>query len=299
MTATGVSDPQTILVPFGYPIVIYLTLAAIAAGTALLAVWMLLRGEATERVAGRRGLLVATFAILVGGLSLVLDLEAPGLFAYILRYFNPASMIAWGARAITVFGLLTAFAWWALGRDTDACGSPRVRGIMPAALLLIALLAGFIGLYPAWVLAQSTARPLWASPLLAPLLFLSAVHAGVAVHLLGRGARRWHGLGLELALVVLQAVVFVLYLLQIDSAYGVAKARIMTGSLAPWLWVGVVLIGWLVPLALARRGDAGDSGTGVGLGAWRAVAILIGVLALRAVLVFGGQGAEALIASVL
>ncbi len=298
MQATGISDPQIVLVPFGVPIVVYLTFAAIAAGTALLAVWLLFRGDSAERSAGRRGLLVATFAIAIGGCSLILDLEAPALFTYILRYFNPASMIAWGARAITVFGLLTAFTWWALGRDTDASGAPRVRGILPVALVLIALLSVFIGLYPAWVLAQSTARPLWASPLLAPLLLLSAIHAGVAVHLLGRGARRWQGSGLEIGLVALQAVVLVLYLLQIDAAYGAAKARLMTGSLAPWLWGGVVLIGWLVPLALSRRGGTDKGDSGVGLAAWRAIAILIGVLALRAVLVFGGQGAEALIAAV-
>ena len=61
------------------------------------------------------------------------------------------------------------------------------------------------------------------------------------------------------------------------------------GDLAPWLWLGVVLVGWLVPLGLAARGGSR------GLQAVRAAAVLTGVLALRAVIVFGGQGSAALL----
>lgn len=63
----------------------------------------------------------------------------------------------------------------------------------------------------------------------------------------------------------------------------------VSGELAPWLWGGVVLLGWLVPLALALW----DGGRGALI--LRATAVLAGALALRTLLVFGGQGSAALL----
>lgn len=272
-----------VLTPFGWPIVVYLGLAAIAAGSALLGSWRLLGGD---RALGRRHLLVTLAAMAAGAIFLVADLEAPGRFLTILVHFNPASMIAWGARAISVFAILTAFIWWSTGRSRDAGSDPSPPSVtLRVGVLILMGLALFVGLYPAWVLAQAAARPLWDSVFVAPLFLASALHAGVAVHLVqhGRNRGRRNGLagrGVEFSLIAVQALLLALFLLGIGDAYGDARDRLLSGSLAPVLWLGVVVVGWIVPLVLAGKRAA----------ALRAVAIVIGVFALRALIVFGGQG---------
>ena len=83
-----------------------------------------------------------------------------------------------------------------------------------------------------------------------------------------------------------------LYFLTLASGYEAATARLLRGDLALWLWVGVVLVGWLIPLATIF-----GSASGSGRLLLRAVCVLAGGLALRTLIVFGGQGADALISA--
>lgn len=280
--------------PFGWPIVVYLSLAALAAGSALVGCWRLARGA---RVDGRRSLLLALSTIVIGMLALIADLEAPSRLLAILRHFNPESMIAWGARAISLFAVLAGFIWWSTGRDGE-----RTEVLTPSArerigLLVLGALAVFVGVYPALVLAQATARPLWSSPVLVPLFLVSALHAGIAAGLLtrGRGGGRngepaLASRSVEMILIVAQAILLAVFLFGIGDAMSDARGRLLTGSLAPFLWLGVVLIGWIVPFLLADGGNGRDQGRAT----WRAIAILVGVLALRALIVLGGQRHQAL-----
>ncbi|MEM7350338.1 MAG: NrfD/PsrC family molybdoenzyme membrane anchor subunit, partial [Acidobacteriota bacterium] len=258
--STGHGD--TVLVPFGWPVVLYLTLAGLSAGAALISCWLLWSDTRRWWDLARRGLLVAATGIALGGFGLVADLEAPGRFWMILAHFNPASWIAWGARIITLFGLWTAFAWVLLRREATTEGP--MSSTLRVTTSGVALLALAIGLYPAWVLMQAVARPLWDSPWIAPLFLLSALHAGLAVLLLVQtkaGADQPKILGsagLERALVGGQVVCLALYAATLAGAYAPALERLWRGDLAPWLWIGVVLLGWLVPLATT----AGGAGSG-------------------------------------
>ncbi len=278
------------LVPFGWPVVLYLTLAGIAAGAALTGAWSLLRGGPERRRLGLRGLLVAALAIAAGAASLIADLEAPSRFLLILTQFNPASIIAWGARWIIVFGLLAFYSWWAVRRTPGDSLTPGLR----LSVALTGLFALGVGLYPAWVLGQAVARPLWGSPWIAPLFLISAVHTGLAALLLwrprgeGEDGRPLPAPRLELALILGQMALLAIYLLTVLPGYGAAAARMTRGDLAPWLWGGVIVAGWLIPLAFVSTSDRGKLLA-------RATAVLVGGLSLRALIVFGGQGSAALL----
>ena len=287
---------DVVLLPFGWPVVIYMTLAGISAGAALTSCWLLRSAAARWQGLAKRGFLLAAAGIFIGSLFLIADLEAPGSFWMILAYFNPASWIAWGTRVITLFGLLTAFAWVLLRREP-------LENDLPSGLkvctLLIALLALGIGLYPAWVLMQSVARPLWGSPLIAPLFLVSALHTGLAAVLLselvagsGQAEEASGGHSLERFLIFAQALLLGLYVLTLSGGYEAATERLLRGDLAPWLWIGVVLLGWFVPLATTLGSRPGSSRLLV-----RTVCVLIGGLALRTWIVFGGQGSDALIST--
>ena len=142
------------------------------------------RGEERWHGLARRGFLLAAVGIFLGSLALIADLEAPGSFWMILAHFNPASWIAWGARIITLFGLLCALVWLWLSRG-ERVGSELSAGLKICTGVTAALGLA-IGLYPAWVLMQSVARPLWGSPWIAPLFLVSALHTGLAALLLSQ-----------------------------------------------------------------------------------------------------------------
>ncbi len=284
-----------VLTPFGWPVVIYLTLAGVAAGSGLVSAWRLWRDAEANRRPAVRGLGLAALTIAAGSAALIADLEAPGRFGLILTHFNPASMIAWGARIITFFGILCVVVWAILRREPEAGGA--VTPGMKAAVGLLALLALAVGLYPGWVLLQAAARPLWDSLWIAPLFLTSALHTGLAAALLldlpgnSRSRQTVFAPRFEMFLVISQAILLLLWFQAVRDGYVEAAQRITSGELAPWLWGGVVILGWLAPLALAM---SQQSRAAVIL---RATTVLAGGLALRTIVVFGGQGSAALLAS--
>ncbi|MEM7051566.1 MAG: NrfD/PsrC family molybdoenzyme membrane anchor subunit [Acidobacteriota bacterium] len=255
--------------PFGWPVVAYLSCAGLAAGAALGAA-LDLRGEHRRRA--QHGYLVASVAILIGALFLIVDLEKPASFAAVLLHFNPASAISWGARALPLFALSCLFAGWLLRRDR--------RHARPFQAVATGL-GLFIAAYPGVVLYQALGRPLWHNPILVPLLFVSALHMGLA-------ARRWIGSRSSLAgegwLLGLQLTLLVAWLITASGQAPGAVVRLTAGSLAPWLWVGVVAVGLITPWWAIRHRGAQRFALGI--------APILGGIALRAIVILGGQGVD-------
>ncbi|MFG0315988.1 MAG: NrfD/PsrC family molybdoenzyme membrane anchor subunit [Planctomycetota bacterium JB042] len=252
--------------PFQWPIAAYLTLAGVAAGAAMVGAWRIAAtGPDTARL-GRSALLLALVTISVGGVCLIVDLEGPSRFWMILAHANPTSVIAWGARILTLFALTAGFAW--LLEATRRADEP-VTGGSRLLLGLVGVVALALAVYPAFVLRQAAAaRPLWSDPVLVPLFTLSGLHAGLAsVAFLPGGSdalerpavRRLDGL-----LLVGLAILLPLFTLDSVPLLGLA------------LGVGVLL-----PLLslVTRRGSP----------PLRALLVLVGSFALRGWVVLVGQ----------
>lgn len=258
----------------------------------------------------RQSLIVAAVLIGAGFPFLVLDLERPQMFVYVLIYFNPKSVIAWGARGISLYFFIVsavAFMYYrakVTGRD-PAGALALLRTLLVIGVLILAL---FTGLYPGYVLNQGVARPLWAQPVI-PILFLfSGLHMGLAVAILARlwsaGAPdfepepddpllhdhvvvRW----LDGAFIVLQIVLLASYFFTCWQVAPEATARLIEGGYGLLLWVGVVLIGWILPGAdMIVRGARSNLFA-------RCMFILIGGVCLRVLVIDGGQGSAAFIGS--
>ena len=259
----------TSLTPFAWPVVIYLTLAGAAAGTALAAAVARFGGQ---EAFARRGFLVATAALALGAVFLIFDLESPASFGLILTSFNPASAIAWGARALVLFGAACLVA--GLTRSRVAAGV--------AAGLAVAVAA-----YPAWVLHQAEARPLWQSLWIAPLLLASVLHMGLAGKVLLERGSTSVSRGLEAGLVGAQVIFAALWLVSVTALRPEGVHRLLAGDLAPWLWLGFLAVGLVVPLLGLSRSS------GIARLAALGAAPLVGGLALRVVLILGGQGPAA------
>ncbi|GAF94852.1 unnamed protein product, partial [marine sediment metagenome] len=134
--------------------------------------------------------------------------------------------------------------------DVFARVASLLRPLVPAteilgwiAFVLSVLLIAYTG-----VLLSNTRIALWATVLLPALFVVSAIFTGTAairlvLTLLGKEIPEEFGKA-SLILAVLQAVVLVGFLVTVPAGVLVA------GPLSIWFWVGVVLIGLLVPFGL-------------------------------------------------
>ncbi len=284
--------------PFGWPIIIYLTLAGLACGASLCAV-VFLRTEKTARegqsyVIARTALYVALGSIVLGALLLLYDLQSPGNFYRNFSEFNPSSAIAWGTRIIAVFIMLCIYSLFLLHSMNSQEKTSPIGPLLTGLLIFFALA---VGIYPALVLGQaSIARPLWEPLLLAPLFLLLGLDSGFAlVQLLT--FKKWQEDTLEkirkldLAVIIGQIILFAL-LLSISTFSEAGMNRLLFGEFSLWFWIGVVLIGWLLPFFFSFSHSPKKNTIIL-----TQLSLLLGAFALRAVIVFSGQGPQAFIGS--
>lgn len=284
-----------------WEVVLYLWLAGIAGGAYLAAF-------AADRFSGgryRELVRMATYLAVIlaglGALSLILELGRMERFWHIFTRFNlvtaygqplqPMSMGSWILLFFTIAGAVRIAGWWtkALGR--------RVMAILEWVTLV---LAGLLILYTG-VLLSATNQPLWRdSPVIEAVFVSSAVATGLAALILLGLSGVGEAVSSEamarlrrvmVVVIVLQMVAlagFLVWLSAAGPAAAQAVAVIITGSLGLAFWLGLVILGLLVPL-------------GIEIWAWRgarmpqamvilsSALVLLGGLVLRAVVVFGGQ----------
>ncbi len=282
--------------PFGWPIVIYLTLAGLACGATICAVYFLhskesaLEGQSYSIV--KTSLYVAIIALLVGALLLVFDLKSSDRFYLNFMEFNPTSAIAWGTRFITIFIMLCVFSLILLGTVNDKDNSNPIGPVLTGFLIFFALA---VGIYPAQVLGQATiARPLWEPFLLMPLFLLLGLHSGFAlVQLLT--SNKWTDKSLaqirklDFGAIGVQVVLFALLIISTTFS-STGKEQLFFGEFALWFWIGVVFIGWALPFITSSSSSSSKN-----VIVLTQLCFIFGAFALRTVIVFSGQGAQAFI----
>lgn len=234
----------------------YLFLAGMGAGAfALAALAAFVNPEAKKL--RTVGYLVAPIAVAVGCLLLMVDAKG-GLFNP-LRFFyivtNLQSVMAWGVIILVMF-IVVSLATLVIMLKKQS--TPKVLdGI---GLVLALCTAAYTGV----LLGAAPGFPLW-NPVVLPLLFIvSAASSGFAIVLLisyARGSDEPAKLGflkitgllfpvLEVALVI---VLFAVAAMTVGSGAYAASASVsnmLTGSYALAFWIGFVVIGVVVPLAL-------------------------------------------------
>lgn len=152
-----------------------------------------------ERIS-RLALLAAVVCGLTAPVALLADLHQPGRFWYFYAHFQPASWMSWGAFFIPVYvtGLLL-YAWLAfrplLARHAAeggklaglarvlAYGGLESRGALQAAAGLAFIGAVLVALYTGAEVMAVRARPLWNTPLLPLLFFVTALGGGMGLTL--------------------------------------------------------------------------------------------------------------------
>jgi formate-dependent nitrite reductase membrane component NrfD len=289
-------------------ILFYFFLAGLAGGSYVLACLLRLGGRPEDEPAARLGVYVAFPAMLICPVLLTLDLRqplrfwhmlvstTPGDLAPIFRYWSPMSVGSWG---LVVFGVFVTVSFFdALIRDTSHDRSRLLPNLLVKLWSLLGAIAGlFIASYTGVLLAVSN-QPVWSDSWMLGALFLASGLTGSAA-LLGwlvhrRPDARASILAfqrLERFLVVLEVVVLAVFVVLLIPPGALSKAFAF-----PWLllWIVAILsfIPGLVGAASSRRSVAADgtvtvrSARGV---AWVSLLVLVGVLALRAAIIFSAQ----------
>jgi formate-dependent nitrite reductase membrane component NrfD len=298
-------------------ILFYFFLAGLSGGSYVIATLLRISSNPSDRLATRVGYYVAFPALVVCPILLTLDLTrplrfwhmlvntTPGDLAPIFKYWSPMSVGAW---ALTVFGIFVTVSFLeALVRDRvirTAITDRAVRlldGVVGTAWSILGALVGlFIAGYTGVLLAVSN-QPVWSDTWALGGLFLASGLTGSAA-LIGWLARYRPDIRDSDSVFVRGERIFAL--LELGLIVVFVLTLIAPGALGrafgfPWalLWL-VVLAGVVVGLSgrITMRHQTTTEGTEgtVAVESTRTVAVmallvLIGVLALRAAVIFSAQ----------
>ena len=257
--------------PWGIDMVLYLFMKAVSTGAMLLGaiLWLLGHNGPLVRIAAP---LVSVVFIALTSAVLVLDLERPERFYYILTRSNWRSWMVWGAWVLAGHGAISGL--WLLA---GWLGWTQVLTLLAVPAIVLATLATA---YTGFLFAQGLGRDLWQGPHAAVHLVAQSGAAGAAALLLAAPVLDTPAparalLGWILAGSLIAHVMILLFENVLSPSptrrHELAVDTIRRGPYAPLFWGVAVAGGGLLPLlALLVLGGA----------AHEAVSAAIAVLAL-------------------
>lgn len=255
---------------WGFDMALYLLTKGIGTGAMLLTALLWLTGDRSILTLFVGPLISLVFIVATAAI-LVVDLERPERFYYILVRPNWRSWMVWGAYFLLAHGTITGL-WLAAA----TFGLPSVVSLFVWPAIVLSVLATS---YTGFLFAQGLARDLWQGPQAAIDLLAQAVAEGGAVLLLASAvvhaeSAAWLTLALVAAVAV--HVVFILFENVFTPSgtrhHELAVAAIRTGPFAALFWGGAVVGGGLVPLAMLLAASLGAPLTVAATGATLALA---------------------------
>jgi len=235
---------------WGWKVVLYLFLAGLGAGAYATGVISDFMGKS---ISARIGIALGAPLVAIGSLFLIWDLGQSFKFYRATSITGiKTSWIARGFIILSIFialGIIHIATWiWPFNWLENM---PLLRSTLDVVNGIFALLTM---IYTGILLGAVKPIPLWSNPIL-PLLFLvSALSTGImGISLLISAAitpmEETFLLTADMILIALESLVIFFYL-QATHATAASRASaslLMTGSLAPYFWGGVVLIGLIIP----------------------------------------------------
>ncbi|GIK41101.1 MAG: polysulfide reductase [Chloroflexota bacterium] len=311
---------------WNFLIAFYLFTAGISAGAFFVSGLATYLGGARYQRISRIGALLAPWPLTLGLAALIFDLTKPFEFWWLfltVEYTSPMSIGSWLLTGFSIISFvyfilwvprpwrdllrlphrladLTRFSAWRPLNRQEIRLSRRVVAAIGAPLAI------GVGMYTGVLLGAIPARPMWNTPMIAQLFLMSAMSSGVATVLLVASLLRSHHLhserhflvSFDAMLIVLEIfMVIPFFLHQSLSTWSSTQSLnlIMGGPYTLAFWVGVVLLGLLIPLAIegfelfpvvwqeqAIKYSRLWGGLSAGL-------VLIGGFVLRYVFVYAGQ----------
>ncbi|AMG07062.1 cytochrome c nitrite reductase subunit NrfD [Vibrio parahaemolyticus] len=301
-------------------IAIYLFLAGMSAGAVMISIYLkrkVIEGDPANNGIMKAMAWLAPFGIISGLVILIFHLTKPLQFWKIMIYYNPTSVMSMGVVLFQVY-MVVLFVW--IGVIFRHQIIRFCEGKLPSGLLdfvdgflikagkvsnAIELFLGFLAIvlaaYTGFLLSALKTYPMLNNPVL-PILFLfSSLSSGAAACLMfgilvfkeptSSPSVSWvHGF--ERPVVLFELFVLVTFFTGLIFSGGqnevAAWNAISNGFWAQWFWVGVVLIGMLMPLTLnwLMPSEVRHKGSYVFV---VTTLSLVGVLMLRTFILYAGQ----------
>ncbi|MBI5462456.1 MAG: polysulfide reductase NrfD, partial [Gammaproteobacteria bacterium] len=235
-------------------------------------------------------------ALLAGGLAvLVLDLGHPDRLIVAMTKYNFKSIFAWNVLLYTGFmGVVVVYLWTMMERKMNCYTKPA--GLF-AFIWRLALTTGTGSIFGFLV-----AREAYDAAIMAPMFIIMSFSFGLAIFLLVlMAAFRWTGrdlgdavlfrlknlLGVFAAAVLYFVLAFHLTNLYAAEHHSVERFILLDGGIYTKLfWIGHVLLGNLLPIAMLYHPTLGKSRTVIG---WACALIVLGGLVQMYVILIGGQ----------
>ncbi|HJR61665.1 MAG TPA: NrfD/PsrC family molybdoenzyme membrane anchor subunit [Vicinamibacterales bacterium] len=237
--------------PWGIDMVLYLLFKAIATGAMIVGALLWYLGIGGPLVTFAAPVLSLVFVTLTA-VVLIIDLERPERFYYILTRSNWRSWMVWGAYFLTAHGALS-LVWLAAGWF----GFDAALDWMVVPVVLVSVLATS---YTGFLFAQGLGRDLWQGPSAAVDLIAQSAAAGsasllVAAVLVGERAT---GAVPFLSWTLIASVIAHLVILVFEHVFTASATRhhelatqtILTGAYSRLFWGAAILGGGVVPVAM-------------------------------------------------
>jgi formate-dependent nitrite reductase membrane component NrfD len=293
---------------------VYFYLGGIAGGAFVIATIAHLLGPERYKSVVRIGYYVALLAVIPAPILLIVDLGLPTRFLHMMMVSKPSTAIGGGVITLGPFHLkplspMNVGAWAllvfsgcaflaALDVFLEHRGGSGIRGLRTLVGLIGSVFGFFLASYPG-VLLGATARPLFVSGHWLGALFLavgaSTGAAMIALVLAVIGGERRDALAALMravaAALVVQAIALVLFVVTVKMSGSVgisgALAPLLSGQYSVPFWLGAVVAGLVVPLALQFGGGLRRASAGVA--ALVAILVLLGGFVIKHLLIAAGQ----------
>lgn len=189
------------------------------------------------------------------GVLLVLDLDQPKRFAYVLLRPNWDSWLVKGGYSITVYGGLLSFLALSKWLHWDA--------VMPSIMYVTAGIAILTAIYTAFLFAQAKGRDFWQSPTLSIHMLVHSVMAGAAFFLIilffSDSIKDWQPFLAKTLLISIGINTFVIAI-ELMTTHPTKEAKmvvtmITSGRYKRLFWYGAILIGNIIPFLLISYGN--------------------------------------------
>ena len=243
---------------WGWEVSAYVWTKAIAAGAFLVPVIGGYFMDVSFRMK-QFGAWMAIIFLAITGILLIKDLGRPDRFLFVLLRPQWRSWLTRGAYIITGYGaVLTA---WIVANYLARDG---ILIYLEPLGILLGLLAA---VYTAFLFAQAKGRDFWQSPVLGLHMIIHALMAGLAVFLIGDLWVR-PNLGITIVFAFLTSALIVINLItliiELTTTHSTEDAHtvvtmITRGRFSYQFWLGMVLVGNLVPLLLLITGQSGSA----------------------------------------
>ena len=236
------------------------------------------------------------FAFLAGGLMvLMLDLGRPDRLIIAMTYLNPKSVFAWNILLYPgFFAAVLVYVWFMMERRMNKYSHHAGLFAFVWRLLLTTGTGSIFGFV--------VARNGYDAAVLAPMFIIMSFGFGLAIYILSLMATcRWTGRELgdsvirklkNLLGVFVAAMFYFVFVLHLTSLYGAENHGFENfiladgGLFTQLFWIGWVLIGLVLPIAIVYHPSMGKSRVWVGIAS---AMVIIGGLASMYVIIIGGQ----------